>query len=81
MIENTIKEMLISIISKRCDNVPYLDVADAVDDIFKLPFESVSEIMIEWMKKNKHPHMMAEIDCTRATLWEANKSHLTFKSE
>jgi len=62
------KEKLITIISERCENAKYVDVADAVDDIFKLPFETISEIMIKWMAENQHPHTMAEIDSTKAIL-------------
>lgn len=74
--KDTIKEQLITIISKRCEKAPYVDVANAVDDILKLPFEEISEIMIKWMAQNQHPHTMAEIDSTRAILWEGKQSHI-----
>ena len=73
--KDTIKEQLIDIISKRCDKTSYIEVANAVDDIFKLPFENISEVMIKWMAENKHPHTMAEIDSVRAILWEGKQVH------
>lgn len=73
--KDTIKEQLIKIISERCEKAPYLDVANAVDDIFNLPFDNISEIMIKWMAENQHPHAMAEIDNTRSILWEGKQVH------
>ena len=73
--KDTIKEQLIAIISERCEKAPYVDVSNAVDDIFKLPFENISEIIIKWMAENQHPHTMAEIDSTRAILWEGKQAH------
>ncbi|HET8737582.1 MAG TPA: hypothetical protein VFM69_13385 [Pricia sp.] len=73
--KESIKEKLIKIISQRCEKAPYVDVADAVDDIFNLPFENISEVMIKWMAEKQHPHTMAEIDSTRAILWEGKQAH------
>ncbi len=74
-----LKEKLITIISNRCEKAPYVDVANAVDDILKLPFVEISEIMIKWMAENEHPHTMAEIDSTKAILWEGKSCHINKK--
>lgn len=71
-----IKEKLITIINRRCNDASHIDVANAVDDILKLPFEEISEIIIKWVAENKHPHTMVEITNDKAILWEGKKSHL-----
>ena len=71
-----LKEKLVSIISKKCEKAPCVDVREAVDDIFKLEFKDISEIMIKWMAENEHPHTMVEIDSERAILWEGKQSHI-----
>lgn len=72
-----IQDKLREIIAKECAESAPTQVDKAVEAIFKLPFEDISQVLIKWMAENQHPHTMCQIDSTEAVLWEGKQSNPT----
>lgn len=73
--KDQISEKLTEIIALRCKKATRKEIKKAVEDIFNMPFENISEIMIKWIAENHHPHTMVALNSTQAVIWESVRGH------
>ena len=48
-------------------------------EIKELTFDEATEVVMEYLADNHHPHCMVEIHSNRAIIWELQESHVTDK--
>lgn len=72
-----IQDKLREIIATECPESAPTQVDKAVEAIFKLDFEDISQVLIKWLAENQNPHTMCQIDSTEAVLWEGKEAHPT----